>query len=277
MFPWNSLGFLCDFALFVGALFVGRLAITDEPHRVNDLAANNYADATLEAVLGMRSLAGVSIVAIGSGHPQYVCLAAVVQTPRQHEKQVGKPVYVAQGRRVQCFALIKRHHFPLGAPHNGAGQVKMAGGRTTARQDEARQRFEVGVYGIDFLLKSVGLGVYDTQCAVVVSGCGQIGAEVKQVVLQSRQYIVVGVAGVVAGQPDRGVRFIHSAYRRKTLIGLYPSFTAGQRGFALVAAARIDFRQFDHREFLAPAEDDQNHDQGDGDELGDYAQSHQLV
>ena len=76
-----------------------------------------------------------------------------------------------------------------------------------------------------------------------VLGRREIGAEVEKVVLDARQHSVDLGGGVQADEADDGVRLVHRAKGLDAQRLLRHAAAVGERGLALVAAARIDARQ----------------------------------
>ncbi len=106
------------------------------------------------------------------------------------------------------------------------------------------------VHRVDFVFETLDLGGRNAQCAGAAPaalGRAQIGAEIEQIVLDMTEHRVGFGVDMKSGDADRGVGLVDSA------VGGYPqrmlrhARTVAERGFALVAAARVDPGQPHHR------------------------------
>ncbi len=120
---------------------------------------------------------------------------------------------------------------------------------------EAGQRRERRVDVIDPLLEPGHLGRGDAQRAFDPVRSGEIGAKVEQVVLDPQQHRVDQLrlpAEVYPRHADGGVGLVHVAVGGDAQGVFGDALARAERRRAGVAAARIDFVQYDHEPFPGP-------------------------
>ena len=101
------------------------------------------------------------------------------------------------------------------------------------------------VHRIDFVFETLDLGGRNAQCAgaaPAVFGRAQIGAEIKQIVLDMAEHCVGFGFGMEAGDADRGVGFVDGAISGYTEGVLRHTRTVAERGLTAIATTGIDPR-----------------------------------
>ena len=84
-----------------------------------------------------------------AGVPEHIVVSIVVGGAGQDEQQVGEPVEVDEHLLVDGLRFGQSQHLDLAAAANGSRLVQCSGGRRTAGQHEALQRFEPFGEGVD--------------------------------------------------------------------------------------------------------------------------------
>ena len=130
----------------------------------------------------------------------------------------------------------------------------MRGRRIAAAQDEGLERLQVGVQAVDFLLQALDLGRLDAQrriLRVLDLGRAEVRAQVEEVVLHPLQHLVVVALAVQARQAQDGVGLVHRAVGGDAQVVLGAPLAGAERGLSLVAAARVDAGELNHRKALS--------------------------
>src|SRR5438270_7125188 len=135
-------------------------------------------------------------------------------------------------------------------------QCRDCGG--TARQDEAGERFERRVHRVDLALQPFNLARDDAQRAVDLSGSGNVGAEIEEVVLDSQQPVrELARTNRSNRNADRGIGFVDFADSRHAQARFAHSAAVDETRAAAVARPRVDFVELDQAQplylFAAPA------------------------
>src|SRR3974390_3031839 len=128
--------------------------------------------------------------------------------------------------------------------------MEVSGGRAPTRQNERSQRGEISVERVDLALEPFHLRVGDGQArsAGTFLRETEIRFHVEQVVLYAReQRIERLVAGVDARQPDGRAELVQRSIGSDAQVVFLPPFAVAPRGGAVIAGARIDPVENDHR------------------------------
>jgi hypothetical protein len=131
--------------------------------------------------------------------------------------------------------------------------VQEGSGATATGQDKTLGRNEAGVAGFDELLQPAHLLVAQARELILAPptcGCGEVGTEIKQVVLDASE-LPVDLLGHAFGahDPEQAVEFVDCSIGVNARAGLgYPG-TIGKAGRSLVAAAGGYAVKFDHFAF----------------------------
>ena len=107
------------------------------------------------------------------------------------------------------------------------------------------------VHRVDLGFEPLHLRGDDAQrssAALAALGRAQIGAEIEQIVLDARQHRVGLGIGMEPRQADRGVGLVDRAERLDPQRLLRHAAAVAERGLSLVAAARVDAGELDHRQ-----------------------------
>ena len=201
---------------------------------------------------------------------------------------IGQAVDVGDGKGVDGLGPGQLGDRPFGAANDGAGEMEGGRGLGAARQDETLERREFRVHAVDFGFQAVDLCLDDAKrafgalCASLIlapMGPAEIGAEVEEVVLDTRKRRVGLARGVEPGEPDDGVGLIHRAQRGDPGIVLGDAGAVAKGGFALVPATGVDLCQAHHRNYLVLEFEHQvgERDQDQCQRLKRDARAHQLV
>ena len=149
--------------------------------------------------------------------------------------------------RVERLRFIEEHRRPFGAADHRPGKVQGRDRCRAAWQDEAGERRQAGIHGVDLALEALDLGRDDAQCAFDFARSGDVGAKVEHVVLDADQ-IVAQLAGAKLGDgaTDRGIGFIDIADRGHPRARLAHPAAVDEAGAAAVAGAGVDLVELDH-------------------------------
>src|SRR5215469_802824 len=129
----------------------------------------------------------------------------------------------------------------------------MGRGVAAARQDERAQRGKLRIEPIDFGLEPSHLFIGDGQPRsagpLTLPRRAKVGADIEEIVLDPRQRgMKRGIAGRVQPRDAyRGIGFVHRAIGGDPQIVFLTPPAGAERGRAVVAGARVDFVQNDHR------------------------------
>ena len=176
-----------------------------------------------------------------------------------NKEPVAEPVEVFHRGGVHRFLHRQLGGQPFGPAGNGAADMQMGGQRGAAGQDEAAQRLQVLVHGVDFGFQPLHLGVSHAQRRVVRLGvvfhvrAAEIGAQVKQVVLDPGQRRIRVPFGFEAGNAKKGVQLVGRAVGRDPGGVFGHAVAIAEGGVALVAGTRVDFVQNNHAVTGLPA------------------------
>src|SRR5579864_8296351 len=128
--------------------------------------------------------------------------------------------------------------------------MKGRGEGRAARKNEGIERRQIGVHRVDLVLEPLDLRGDNTQrlsAALATLGRAQIGAEIEEVVLNTRKHVEGLTLGVEPGQTDRGIGLVDRAESLDAQRLLFHPRAIAERSLALVAALRVDAREADHQ------------------------------
>ncbi|SPD86175.1 protein of unknown function [Micropruina glycogenica] len=139
----------------------------------------------------------------------------------------------------------------LSTPDDGARHVQVGGGLSAARKNERVQRPDLLTQIVAPPLQPVDAGLHDAQRLpgrIVGQGCGQVGPQVEQLVLDQPQRLVKGFGQVAAAgdHAEHRVGFVHLAVGLDPQVGLGRERHVRQAGLAGVAGSGVDPGQLHH-------------------------------
>ena len=171
-----------------------------------------------------------------------------VDMARQDEQMVRESVGIGYRQRIDAFDFRQSRHLPLGAAHDGAGEMKVGCRRRAPREDKRLKWAQSRVHGVNFVLQAVDLGLSNPQ-GMGLFRCGRrakIRAQIEKVVLNADQHSVAGGVSLQPRKSHGGVGFIYAAVCGDAQRMLFDTRTIAKRCFTLVTPARVDFGKFHH-------------------------------
>lgn len=197
----------------------------------------------------------------GARLPKDVRFPEVVGHAAEHEKQVAQSVHVTDGFLIHAagFAFVERHDVTFRASDDRSSEVHRRGELGAARKHETIERREILVELIDHAFKTGGLRRDDTKPGVGLfifrQGCGEVGSEVKEIVLnlpqfrcQPLRHLCIGMmTDVCQSDTDCRVGLVNRAIGFHARIILADSRAADEAGRAIIAGSGINSVEFDHR------------------------------
>src|SRR6516162_5687392 len=199
--------------------------------------------------------AGQRRLPVLAGLPEHVARAFAIGVTAGHEKVIRQAIEIFEhfwGDTLPGLVLELGGQ-PFGAPANGPRQVQMGRGGAAARQDERAQRGKLRIEPIDLGLEPshlfIGGGQPRPAGPLTLPRRAKVGADIEQIVLDPRQRgMERGIAGRVQPRDAYGgIGFIHRAIGGDPQIVFLTPPAGAERGRAVVAGARVDFVQNDHR------------------------------
>ncbi len=169
--------------------------------------------------------------------------------PRENEKEVGESVEIGDDVEVHRLRFRQPDDRPLRPPTNGARHVQCSGAGLSTREDERTELRQLLVRLVDPALHHDHPleGEYRRLGARPVPagrGCGQLGAECEQVVLDRREPLSDRpVRHLRQGPAEDGVQLVRTSVGLHARVALADSAAPEERGPALVAGARIDLHR----------------------------------
>ena len=142
--------------------------------------------------------------------------------------------------------MLQRDHATFGTAADSARDMQRRGLGGATGHDEAPERFELGIAGIDrtFQLLDpflVDPGLQELLGHLLAVGRGENGAKREEVTLHRHQHLVnAGHQFHGARHADDGVQFIDVAIRLDARIVLLHAPTAEQPGVALITRSGVD-------------------------------------
>ena len=169
----------------------------------------------------------------------------MVHASRHHEEQVGQAVDVCEQGRLDGV-WPERDDATLGASADRAREVERRPGGTAAREDEAPERWQLGLEPIDDLLEStcrfVTEGGLLDPAGDPVAGIGEPCSDRVQVTLQTNDRRVdLRVHAARARNAEGSVELVHLAVGFNARVGLRDARAVEEACLAQIAGARVDF------------------------------------
>ena len=132
----------------------------------------------------------------------------------EHKQQVSQAVEIldCRGGNQRLWLAGERHHPPLGPAADGAGHMNRGSGRRAGRQNEAVERRQLGIEGIDLPLNRLHVGEADP----ILRGIrrGQLSAHVEEFALHSPQHRIDALRQrETPHNPQLAVEFVNRAKR----------------------------------------------------------------
>ena len=168
---------------------------------------------------------------------------SAVDDPGEHKQQVRKAVDVGEQLRHDSVGP-ERHHAPLEAATDGAGQMQRGSCRRATRHDETPEWRELSIQTIDPSLETLYVGSAELDLGHALrntpAGIGEASTEGEEIPLQLCEDL--GEAGVNAGRqhhPEMRIELVDFAARIDTRVCLGDAGTVEEAGFAGVAGPRV--------------------------------------
>ena len=166
---------------------------------------------------------------------------------------IREAVEIGKGERVETHCRSSGDSAPFGTADDCTSSVEMRASAAAAREDEAPQGIERCVHRIDLLLDAVDLRLDDAERHIgrskVITGGRDVGAEIKQFVLDAREHLArFVILDMEKSNADRAVSLVHITDRSGSGMGLGDTRTVGEASLAGIAGARIDFVEPDQRQ-----------------------------
>lgn len=160
------------------------------------------------------------------------------------EQQVGEAVQIRERERAHGVVEGCRQRLTFRATADRSPDMESRRGLAPARQDEALERWELGVEPVAVVLERVDLLLSDAEARIVLQRDREVRPEVEQLVLDTPEHGAHGVRAVRReNEPDSRVQLVDGPVRGDPWVELRYSRTVAQRRLPRVAAAGVDLRQ----------------------------------
>jgi len=166
----------------------------------------------------------------------------VVGESSEGEEPIAEAVDIGEDERGQAIGECEGDEEAFSAAADGAGEVESSGELGAGGEDELAEVWQLGLGGVDFGFQASGdVGVEGWEAGGGYGGgCGEVGADDEEVVLDGAELSKEGLGGRDGGEADSGVEFVDGAAAFDAGVGLAGTGAAEEAGGAVIAGAGVD-------------------------------------